>query len=205
MITIKQSESLFAAGQSRLAGAILVLFLILAAFLAIQDVGASSDPIQRGVDAASARWQAWGDYYQGQEEAAIQRGLDAASARYQALGQSYLAETGDELPYTDVSRFYVERLRAQIQGSSALADSELAANPELVLARRAYRTPASLVAANPELSIARRSYSAAANVLALNPELGAARRSYSPALSACVADGLEQAADPEFAMLRQSC
>jgi hypothetical protein len=202
----KRSDSLLGSSYFRVAVA-LIAIVIVGAFVGAPRLGAVSDPIQRGID--------------------------AGAARYQALGAFYLAQAGGDVvaadsprPYTDVSKFYVERLRAQIRQNSALADSsELADNPELLVARRFYSAPTSSLAVNPELILVRGFYSAPTNFLALNPELILARgfysaptsflaanpelilarRSYSPGLGTCSPDGLELAADPEFATLRKSC
>jgi hypothetical protein len=72
-----------------------IALLLLGAFVAIAPVAADDDGIQRGIDADSARYQALGEYYQ--------------------------AQTGAERPYTDVSLFYAERMRAQAQ---AVADGD---------------------------------------------------------------------------------
>jgi hypothetical protein len=104
---------------------------------------------------------------------------DVKSTRGQAGQEGALAPK--LLPYTDVSKFHVERLRAQINQAAAEQSlaSELAANPELLLARRAYVAQSEL-AANPELILVRRAYVApgAQGGIAANPELILARRYY---------------------------
>lgn len=186
-------------------------------FYLAQGDGSPLAASQQGIDADAARYQALGEFYLAQAEgepvAALQRGIDADAARYQALGEFYLAQAGDSLmavksqmPYTDVSKFYVERLRAQIREASALVDnSELASDPELIFARRFYRVPPSILAANPELMFARRFYSAPLSVLAANPELILARRGYSQSAIACSLDDDRMYDDPALMEAQANC
>jgi hypothetical protein len=93
----------------------------------------------------------------GESYMAIQRGIDAGAARYQAMGGSYMAKAGDDL-----------------------------------------------LAANPELMFARRSYGAAASLLATNPELMVARQAYKTGALGCAIGGEDLAANPELAFARQA-
>jgi len=177
---ILASDAAHTTKYAQAAVAALVVALILGAFVAPLGVAAQLDPIQRGIDAGSERYQAMA-------LAGIQRGIEASSARLQAMGLDYLAKAGDgtpsdllaakfrldyaqyrghrggaetnvlaenpelllsrrfssTLPYTDVSKFYAERMRVLAHGGSAVActlDKDyatLAANPELVYAAQA--------------------------------------------------------------------
>jgi len=116
----------------------------------------------------------------GRMTAQSERSSASSSQPYTDVSKFYVermraqaSQTSDPQPYTDVAKFYVERLRAQASQSSYLA-----ANPELMFARRSYGAAASMLAANPELMIARRSYeggflacSISDDILAANPEL----------------------------------
>jgi hypothetical protein len=108
-------------------------------------------------------------------ESFVARGIEADAARWTALGQHYIAQGAEAasragtLPYTDVSHFYAERMRVQAQ-----ENAKLALNPELIYARRAYRSQDSL-ALNPELAAARRGYRSGA-VISAGSELEAAAR-----------------------------
>lgn len=148
----------------------------------------ASTHVQRGIEAGAARYQAMaGRYvlaqtdadsarYQAMAERYVQRGIEAGASRYQALAAAY--SDGSRLPYTDVSKFYVERLRSEIARSAKFADS-----PELLSVRSfgfASRPGAALLATDPELTLARRYYGAGAAAcsldvtaatLAANPEL----------------------------------
>jgi len=96
----------------------LIVALLLTAFAGISPVAADSDSLQRGIDADAARYQAWA-------EADRARASNADSARWAALGTFYTHGSAEQ-PYTDVSLFYVERMRAQARGSSILvANSDL--------------------------------------------------------------------------------
>jgi hypothetical protein len=200
------------------AAATLIVALILGAFAGIPPVAAGSDSI----DADAARYQAMGEYYLAQAGAGRERAIDADSARWAALGSSY-AQASAALSYTDVSRFYAERMRAQAhQASSSMPytdvsrfyaermraqasqRSTLAANPELMFARRSYAAAANMLAANPELMAARRSYGAAANALAANPELMAARGWYDRGSAGCSPSDDILVANPELAYVRQA-
>ena len=119
------------------AAAFFIVTLILGAFAGIPRVEAGSDSIQRGIDADAARYQAMGEFYLAKVQSDIQRGIDADAARYQAMGKFYLAKADDDL---------------------------LAANPELMIARRWQAqsfnslgscSPAdgATLAANPELML----------------------------------------------------
>ena len=208
---IRRNDTILPSSYLWVAAALSVI-LILGTFLSAPRVGASEDPIQRGIDADAARYQALGASYLARAEAGRLRGLDAASARWAALSTSY-AHGSAEQPYTDVSLFYVERLRAQIRESSAAAAAAQLPYTDVskfyVERLRAQIREGSAVADNsaladnPELSFARRSYSAAANLLAANPELSLARRSYSPSLGVCGPDDTQLAANPELGFFRQ--
>jgi len=136
---------------------------VLASGLPDGDVFASAGGIERGIDAASARWSALGEYYLAKADAdsarwvalgefylAKDRGIDADSARWVALGEYYTAKAAAVQRGIDAST-------ARYQAMGRLYPSDLAANPELSAARRFYHD---------------------SNVLALNPELSAARRGY---------------------------
>jgi hypothetical protein len=154
--------------------AILVVALFVAFAIVVLDMGplaVNESSLARGIEADAARWTALGQDY-------AARGAEADAARWAALGHAYTAASSSgTLPYTDVSHFYAERMRAQ-----ARENAQLAANPELMVARRGYRA-LDPVALNPELAAARRGYSVSGvfglspdRELALNPELGAVRR-----------------------------
>jgi hypothetical protein len=100
------------------------------------------------------------------------------------------SSTSSSLPYTNVAKFYVERMRVQASQTSAEA-----ANPELMFARRSYGAAASLLADNPELMFARGAY-VTQSELAANPELIFARGAYGVQN--------ELAASPELMFARQS-
>jgi hypothetical protein len=131
--------------------AVLLVALLLGALVFATISSAEEDGIQRGIEADAARYTALGNYYQ---EDGIQRGIESDAARYTALGRYYADQFGS---------------------------ATLAANPELMIARRYISTAAltagdSLLAANPELMAARRYISTAALAasdarLAANPEL----------------------------------
>ncbi len=99
-------------------------------------------------------------------------------------------------PYTDVSKFYAERMRAQ-----ASQGGDLAANPELMLARRAYGAPASIIAANPELVFARRYIAQSAS--AADPGPTFASGSYDQGYVSCSANGNELAGNPELGLFHR--
>ena len=104
---IRRNDTILPSSYLWVAAALSVI-LILGTFLSAPRVGASEDPIQRGIDADAARYQALGASYLARAEAGRLRGLDAASARWAALSTSY-AQGSAEQPYTDVSLFYVEK------------------------------------------------------------------------------------------------
>jgi hypothetical protein len=144
------------------------------------------DGVQPGIDASAARYEALGRWY-------AARGADANAARWTALAAQYMSDSTTDgsakQPYTDVSLFYAERMRAQARANAALA-----ANPELMFARRAYGSPNEL-ATSPELLFARSAYGSP-NELAASPELLFARRGYgSPN---------ELAASPELSFARRA-
>lgn len=124
----------------------------------------------RGIDADAARYNALGQSY-------AARGGEADAARWAALGRAYAK------PYTDVSLFYAERMRAQ-----AHEDARLASNPELALSRSyASSTAASGAAAKPYTDVslfyvermrAQAREARENGILAANPELMFARREY---------------------------
>jgi hypothetical protein len=133
---------------------------------------------ERALAADTARWVAIGSFYTGING----RALAADTARWVALGEGYAPATV-ALPYTDVSQFYAERMRVQAHSlpytdvSQFYAErmrvkagqSELAANPELMVARSFMLSAGlgeDLLALNPELSVVR-SY----EDLSANPEL----------------------------------
>lgn len=159
-----------------IAAASLIVALILGSVAGVPIAAASSDGVARGIDAGAARYQLQGDYYSSL--------ADADTARWVALGDFYAQSSGDT-PYTDVSLFYVERLRAQARAEAQAGQGgDLAANPELAFARRFYRSTGSELALNPELSLARAGYHATVAVfvcersdaqLSANPELSAFR------------------------------
>jgi hypothetical protein len=168
----------------------LIVALLLLALLGIPRAAADDADVQRGIDAGAARYQAMGQFY-AEMAKSIQRGNDASSNRWAAQGSAYAQSfpeqpfpelTTPRVPYTDASKFYVERVRAEIRGAVAEQglESELAANPELLLARRTYVAQYEL-AANPELILARAAYvvQSAQSELAANPELILARRGYT--------------------------
>jgi hypothetical protein len=68
---------------------------------------------QRGMDANAARYQAMGELYLAKAEVGRERAINADSARWEALGM-FQAGGSAVLPYTDVSQFYVERMRVQV-------------------------------------------------------------------------------------------
>jgi hypothetical protein len=152
------------------------------------------DGIQRRIDADAARYAALGNYYQD----GIQRGIDADAARYAALGRYYAdsvlvanlelmaarrysstaaqASPPSDSQYTDVAKFYAERMRVQASQASDLPYTDVA---KFYAERmRVQASQSGDLAANPELMIARRSYdqgtfscSPGDEVLAVNPEL----------------------------------
>jgi hypothetical protein len=156
------------------AAATLIAALILGSVAGVPIAAANSDGVARGLDAAAARYQAQGAYY-----SAL---ADADTARWVALGAFY-AQSSTDTPYTDVSRFYVERMRAQARmQAQAGQGGDLALSPELAFARRSYRSTGGELAVNPELRLARAGYRAGVGLLACsrsdadlsaNPELSA--------------------------------
>jgi hypothetical protein len=97
----------------------------------------------RGLLADTARWAEIGKFYT--DQALV---VDADTVRWVAIGKHYSDLLLAALPYTDVSKFYVERMRSQ-----AAERSKLAANPELLVAR-SFGLAAGLgqdLLANPEL------------------------------------------------------
>jgi hypothetical protein len=141
----------------------LLLAFVVTSIAGIWRLPVSDGAIVRGIDADASRYAALGQHY-------VSRGAEADAARSAALGRSYLTASGPAaLPYTDVSHFYVERMRAQARENAGLA-----LNPELSFARRGYRAQDPL-AANPELAAARRGYRSAA-LLSAGTELETADR-----------------------------
>lgn len=135
-----------------------VAILLLTLILGVSGSFASVDGADRGNDAYAARYEAMAEFY----EASAARGNDATAARYGAMAEFYLASAGDE---SDL----------------------LAANPELMIARRSSRASTNTLAANPELMLARRWQTQSASALgscspaevadlAANPELLVVRR-----------------------------
>jgi hypothetical protein len=197
----------------------LLLAFVVTSIAGIWRLPVSDGAIVRGIDADASRYAALGQHY-------VSRGAEADAARWAALGRSYLSASGPAaLPYTDVSHFYAERMRAQ-----AKENAELALNPELSFARRGYGAQDPLgrsyltasgpaaspytdvshfyvermraqarenagLALNPELSFARRGYRAQ-DPLAANPELAAARRGYRSAALLSAGTELETADRP---------
>ena len=78
---ILASDAAHTTKYAQAAVAALVVALILSAFVAPFGVAAQVDPIQRGIDAGSERYQAMA-------LAAIERGIEAGSLRWVALGKS---------------------------------------------------------------------------------------------------------------------
>jgi len=151
-----------------LAAVALIAAVLFGSFAGVPIASADGDGVGRGIDANAARYQALGEYYL--------RTADADTARWVALGQFYTQSS--TTPYTDVSMFYAERMRAQARQAAMLA-----ANPELRLARRSYRAPTDELVLNPELRLARAGYRLAIGLctvpaaqLSENPELRAARQ-----------------------------
>lgn len=133
---------------------LLLAALLLGTLVFASPLSAQDESIQRGIDADSARYASLGKYYQ----SGIQRGIDASAARYAALG-NYYQEDGiqrgidaDAARYAALGRHYAGQLMVGIS-----QDSVLAANPELMAARR-FNSTTTLVASdlhlaiNPELS-----------------------------------------------------
>ena len=179
------------------AAATLIVALVLGAFAGIPPVAAGSDSI----DADAARYQAMGEYYLA---AGRERAIDADSARWAALSSSY-AQASGALSYTDVSRFYAERMRAQAsQGSASGALPYTDVSRFYAERMRAQASQGSALAANPELLSARRSYGAAVNMLAANPELMIAHRSYERGSVGCSPSDDSVAANPVLAYFRQA-
>ena len=162
---------------------LLLAALLLGTLVFASPLSAQDESIQRGIDADSARYASLGKYYQ----SGIQRGIDASAARYAALGNHYQEDgiqrgiDADAARYAALGRHYAGQLMVGIS-----QDSVLAANPELMAARR-YGLTASLtagiasLAANPELMAARRFNSTTTLVasdlhLAINPELSSVAR-----------------------------
>lgn len=178
------------------AAATLIAALILGSVAGGPIAAASSDGVARGIDAGAARYQLQGDYYSSL--------ADADTARWVALGDFYAQSSGDT-PYTDVSLFYVERLRAQIKESSAAGPYTDVSLFYVERLRAQARAEAQTgqggdLAANPELAFARRSYRSTGGELALNPELSLARAGYhaTVALFVCERSDAQQAENPEL-------
>lgn len=158
-----------------LTAVILLVTLILGVTGSFAGVEASSDGIDRGAEADSARYEAMGEFYLAKSEAAHSARWAALASAYGQGAESYLAESEAArcagLPclasfyaqgsasQTDVSKFYAERTRAQAD------QEELAVNPELIFARARYgqslqslgacvRSDDNRLAANPELGLA---------------------------------------------------
>lgn len=140
----------------------------------------------RLVDAASLRGSYSGDdAYDpatgAHPELSVLLGVPAVSNRGSYSGDDLYDPAAGSYPepaYTDVSRFYAERMRVKAREAG-----ELVANPELTTARRSYRAATSMLAANPELMSARAWYAGTVqsigscspaiddDQLAANPEL----------------------------------
>ena len=187
-----------------LAATTLVAVLLSAVFAASPGVTAGTDPVERGIETDAARYRALAEFYQAEAGAAIQRGIETQSARYQAMGRYYAQQAGEEF-YTDVSKFYVERMRAQARQEAGQARSPTDVSLFYVERMRAEARLASALAANPELSLAHRSYRAAADRMALNPELGTARLYYGLGDAvACSTEEDQMLAGPEPVFYRRS-
>jgi hypothetical protein len=178
------------------AAAALIVTLILGAFAGIPTVAAGADGVQNGIDAGSARWAALGSYF-------------AQGSEYTDVNKFYAermrASIAQAPEYTDAAKFYAERMRASVAQASeptAVAKfySERMRDEAGVLA-----AAQEFYAANPELMIARRSYGAAASLLAANPELIVARQAYNnQAFASCATDDGRLAANPELALFRRA-
>lgn len=186
-----------------LAATTLVAVLLSAVFAASPGVTAGTDPVERGIEADAARYRALAEFYQAEAGAAIQRGIETQSARYQAMGQYYAQQAGAQF-YTDVSKFYVERMRAQARQETGQAMSYTDVSRFYAERMRDQARLAAALAANPELSLAHRSYRAAADSLALNPELGTARLYYRLGdVVACSTEEDQMVAGPEPVFYRR--
>jgi hypothetical protein len=220
---------------------LVTLILILSGSFAT--VAASSEGIQRGIDAQAARYQAMAEFYLARSEAvhsarwaalgdSFAQGYTALAnndhtanlAGYWAAMEGYEPRQSGAVTYTDVSRFFAERMRAQ---SGAVAESDRSADPAGYWAAMEGYEPrqsgavtytdvsrffaermraqaghgSGYLAINPELSLVVR-YDQG-NYLAENPELMVAGRYQGQTSAACAVDE-RLAANPELSAARRA-
>ena len=173
-----------------MAAAMLTAILLLLAFAVTPAAAADEGDIQRGIDAAAARYQALGEFYQAQSESAIgsiQRGVDAATARYEAMreyyqGQSEIA-SGSIQRGIDAATARYEAMREYYQAQSATMGDSIQRGIDAGTARYEALAEAHRVRGETELEA--------------NPELGAALPSYDLGrFPACVEAEQRMNADP---------